>query len=58
MGSKPKLEPYQKQAQSPTKIKTKQVARTKWGVYTHHNQTMVISLITNIVKMSRIEITN
>ena len=31
--SRPKLEPWHEQAQGPTKIKTKQVARTKWGVY-------------------------
>ena len=33
IGSRPKLEPWHKQAQSPTNIKTKQVARTKWDVY-------------------------
>ena len=36
IGSRPKLEPYQKQAQGPAKIKTTQVARTKWGVYIVH----------------------
>ena len=34
--SRPKLEPWHKQAQSPTKVKAKQVAQTKWGVYTYH----------------------
>ena len=29
----PKFEPYQKQTQSLTKIKTKQVVWTKWSVY-------------------------
>ena len=33
IGSRPKLEPSHEQAQGPTKIKTKQIARTKWGVY-------------------------
>ena len=32
-GSRPKLEPWHKWAQSPTNIKMKQVARTKWGIY-------------------------
>ena len=35
IGSRPKLEPWHKQAQGPTKIKMKQVAQTKWGVYIH-----------------------
>ena len=33
IGSRPKLESRHKQAQGPTKIKTKQVAQTKWGIY-------------------------
>ena len=34
IGSRLKLEPIQKQTQSPIKIKTKKkVAQTKWGVY-------------------------
>ena len=33
IGSRPKLESYKKRAQSLTKIKTKQVAQIKWGVY-------------------------
>ena len=33
LGSRPKLEPRHKRAQSPTNIKTKLVARVKWGVY-------------------------
>ena len=33
IGSRPKLEPRYKQGQCPTIIKTKQVARTKWDVY-------------------------
>ena len=32
IGSRPKLEPRHKRAQGPIKIKTKQVAQTKWGV--------------------------
>ena len=32
-GSRSKLEPCQKWAQGPTKIKIRKVARTKWGVY-------------------------
>ena len=33
IGSRPKLEPRRKRAQSPTNIKTKQVVWTKLGVY-------------------------
>ena len=33
IGSRPELEFGHKQAQGPTKIKTKQVARKKWCVY-------------------------
>ena len=33
IGSSPKLEPRHKWVQGPTKIKMKQVARRKWGVY-------------------------
>ena len=33
IGSRPKLEPRHKRAQGPTNIKIKQIARTKWGIY-------------------------
>ena len=38
IGSRSKLEPRHKRAQGPTSIKTKRVARTKWGVYKVHKE--------------------
>ena len=34
--SRPKLEPWHKRTQSPTKIETKQVVWIEWGVYNTH----------------------
>ena len=44
ISSKPKLEPRHKRAQGPTKIKEKQVASTKWGVYSMYIYTLSIKL--------------